>query len=875
MAQFLFEKIQSAIEVFDAREDIPTYLTKGLAANIELRDYQKQALENFLIYVGGKLSKNKQIWTLFHMATGSGKTVIMACLILYYYKQGYRNFLFFVRNINIIDKTIENFTKSNSSKYLFANPLEIDGRQISINMVDNFQKTNTDSINICFTSNAGLQNALGLFPRENALSISDFEDNKIVMIADESHHLNADTKNGVVEFEDEEDRSWEGTVMRAFHANKDNVLLEFTATCDIKNPFVQSKYQNVIVFDYPLSKFREDKYSKDIISLPSTDDMMERAFIALLISEYRYKLFQKHQYNIKPIVMFKSKSINESKKFYDEYLSFINKDFSEKTLFKIKDNNKGVEIIERAFKFFDDEKIPIQNIIDSIRLNFSEEHCKLLDSSRNKITAKDAVLLNSLEEPTNPFRLVFVVDMLNEGWDVLNLFDIVRLYNERQGAHGKSEKVSKYTISEAQLIGRGARYFPFKFEEWQEPNKRKYDNEIDNPLRLCEMLIYHCTTDSKYINEIRTALREIGLVAPTETIKIELTLKDSFKDEKFYKNGYVFVNSRIVKSRKNVNELPDKLKSIPIEHSIISKVSSWVELFGTGSIISEKRVPHIYRVNELPLNVLFKGIRQFPSLNFDKIVMKFPNIKSMKEFLTSGAYLGNMKIKFIIPENYSLSNEDFYNAYLKLLNEVAVFVSKIETQYEGTEVFKEELLRNYIKDTTLYKELRTTPNGAEGFSQNDPSVPPKNRMDLSGESWYVFNDNYGTSEEKSFVKYFSSIVTELKKKYQKVFLIRNEQKIGIYSFASGERFEPDYLLYLGTGEPRKGTTFYQIFVEPKGDHLLLQDEWKEKLLLEIVSKKLEYEIFLDSTKYKIWGLPFYNENSKLTEFDEEVRKLLE
>jgi type III restriction enzyme len=808
------------------------------------------------------------------MATGSGKTVIMASLILYYYKQGYRNFLFFVRNINIIDKTIENFTKPLSSKYLFSNPIEIDGKQITINKVENFQRTDADSINICFTSNAGLQNALGLLPRENALSMTDFEDNKIVMIADESHHLNANTKNGTIEFEDEEDSSWEGTVMKAFHANKDNVLLEFTATCDIKNPFVQSKYQNVIVFDYPLSKFREDKYSKDIMSLPSTDDMMERAFIALLISEYRYKLFQKYKYNIKPVVMFKSKSINESRKFYDNYLSFIREDFSESTLIRIRENNKGVEIIERAFRFFDDEKILIQNIVNSIKLNFSEEHCKLLDSSRNKITAEDAVLLNSLEEPSNPYRLIFVVDMLNEGWDVLNLFDIVRLYNERQGAHGKSEKVSKYTISEAQLIGRGARYFPFKIEEWQEINKRKYDNEINNPLRLCEMLIYHCTTDSKYINEIRTALREIGLVAPTEPKKIELILKDSFKAEKFYKNGYVFVNNRKIKSRSNVNELPDKLRSMPIEHSIISKASSWIELFGTGDFVSEKRTSHTYAVKELPFNVLFKGIRQFPSLQFNKIITKFPNIHSIKEFLSKDSYLGNMKIKFIYPENYSLSNNDFLNGYLKLLNEVSVFISKIEIQYEGTETFKEDWLKHYIKDTVIFKELPTVPNGGEGFSQNDSSVPAKNRLDLSNELWYAFNDNYGTSEEKSFVKYFSSIVDELSKKYNKVFLIRNEQKIGIYSFISGERFEPDYLLYLGTGEPGRGTIFYQIFAEPKGDHLLLQDEWKEKLLLEIASKNLEYEIFLDSTKYKIWGLPFYNENNKLTEFDKEMRKLL-
>ena len=39
------------------------------------------------------------------------------------------------------------------------------------------------------------QSALNFYPSENGLSKSDFEDNKIVMIADESHHLNAEGPN--------------------------------------------------------------------------------------------------------------------------------------------------------------------------------------------------------------------------------------------------------------------------------------------------------------------------------------------------------------------------------------------------------------------------------------------------------------------------------------------------------------------------------------------------------------------------------------------------------------------------------------------------------------------------------------------------------
>ena len=65
----------------------------------------KEAIEYTILYLTSNLSKNKQTHILYHMATGSGKTVIMAMDILYYYNLGYRNFLFFTNQTNIVSKT--------------------------------------------------------------------------------------------------------------------------------------------------------------------------------------------------------------------------------------------------------------------------------------------------------------------------------------------------------------------------------------------------------------------------------------------------------------------------------------------------------------------------------------------------------------------------------------------------------------------------------------------------------------------------------------------------------------------------------------------------------------------------------------------------
>src|SRR5207253_8465117 len=129
------------------------------------------------------------------MATGSGKTLMMAGLILYLYQQGYRNFLFFVNSTNIIKKTKDNFLNDTSIKYLFNNPLSWDDKKITLREVDNFQTTDHDNINICFETIQGLHSRLNT-PRENSLTYEDFQDQKIVLISDEAHHINVETKSG-------------------------------------------------------------------------------------------------------------------------------------------------------------------------------------------------------------------------------------------------------------------------------------------------------------------------------------------------------------------------------------------------------------------------------------------------------------------------------------------------------------------------------------------------------------------------------------------------------------------------------------------------------------------------------------------------------
>jgi len=87
-----------------------------------------------------------------------------------------------------------------------------------INKVDNFDVTNSNEINILFTTIQGLHSYMNT-PRENTLTYEDFEDKRIVIISDEAHHINAWTKNKLSSEESTAKTTWEYTVRKIFDTN--------------------------------------------------------------------------------------------------------------------------------------------------------------------------------------------------------------------------------------------------------------------------------------------------------------------------------------------------------------------------------------------------------------------------------------------------------------------------------------------------------------------------------------------------------------------------------------------------------------------------------------------------------------------------------
>lgn len=795
----------------------------------------------------------------------------MSAAILYLYNKGYRNFLFFVNSTNIIEKTKENFLNSASMKYLFNESIAINENRISIKEVSNFQSTLPDDINIVFSTIQGLHFSLNT-PREGGLTYDDFENTKIVLISDEAHHINADTKKGASSDQNEilEIFSWESTVERIFKSNPHNTLLEFTATVDFQDELLAEKYKSKLIFDYPLKEFRKDGYSKEVKVLQADLPQFERALQAVLLSQYRQKLFELNKKQVKPVLLFKSRKIEDSKKFFDEFTDRI-KSLTVNELEDLK-RRTSEPTLRKMFCFFEDNNISLENLIIELKEDFSVD--KLISVNSKEDSDQKQIIVNTLEEPHNPFRVIFAVDKLNEGWDVLNLFDIVRLYDTRDA---KANKVGKTTMSEAQLIGRGARYCPFQLTDSQPKTQRKYDSDIENPMRVCEELYYHSAHNPKYIQELSQALKEIGIVANT-TVQKSISLKESFKSKNLFKAGHIFLNSRIKYNREDIEGLESTLINQRHKIELTTGYSRSSTLFDNYSepVTGADKKSKDYDLIEFGSAIILKAIQKIDFYKFDNLQKYLPKLNSISEFISSSKYIGKIKLEVtgLSTEIDDLSANQKLDIAIAVLNKISAIISSDKIEYKGTKEFFPQMIKSVFTDKVLNFSLNEGEDRQFSKSMNDLlEATNAYHLDLSVRDWYVFNDCFGTSEEKLLIKYIDKKYDDLKKKYSDVYLIRNERHFQLYNFDDGRPLEPDFVLYL-VGKEVVDTIHYQVFLEPKGGHLLKADEWKEKFLMDI-HKNFKIEQLFENKKYVAWGLPFFNNEYRMTEFDQAFDELVD
>lgn len=418
------------------------------------------------------------------------------------------------------------------------------------------------------------------------------------------------------------------------------------------------------------------------------------------------------------------------------------------------------------------------------------------------------------------------------GWDVLNLFDIVRL--------GIGNKTSRVTTQEAQLIGRGARYFPFG--DVENRYTRKFDNDLTNPLSVIEQLSYHTTNDAPYIENLNKSMIENGLFVELEEKRITLKPTKKAKDITSKYNIYYITNKRY---KKDFYSLFDSFEKTSVEHKLRSIN---IPLFSNDIINSDifkeesskdTNFKRSMRLKECIDFLIFQKAFNKTGLKFSEILTKF-GVKSRAEFYE---YLSNLDFLFDKEQKFNIQNNLSICEYI-LSNLQKIMLEK-QDEYEVSDFNIEKLDKKAFEDRVIVKQ----------------------KLDIRDAREWMYYDKYShdSNLEIEFVEFIESEKTQIDAMFKEWIIFRNDgfREFKIFDNRKdgdtyGLGFEPDFVFFgIKKDEADKGNLTAEYIFEPKGGHLSGDgkgiDSWKERLL-EFLSGNYSK----DNSNLTVIGFPFFN-----------------
>lgn len=352
----------------------------------------------------------------FALATGVGKTRLMGAFVAYLYlEKGIRNFFVLAPNLTIYNKLIDDFSNTNSPKYVFRGIGEFVHNRPRIITGDNYNTVSQSAlfesevhINVFNISKINAETKGGRLPRIKRLSeflgysyfnyLSKLND--LVLLMDESHHYRADRGMEVI--------------------NELNPILglELTATPQVERSGGAIKFKNV-VYEYSLAKAIRDGFVKE----PAVATR---------------KNFDPRRYKDEDLDRIKLEDgirIHEDSKVALDIYSRDSKTELVKpfVLVVAKDTDHAGKLMKliTSPSFFDGY--------------YADKVMEIHSNQRGSEKDENIAQLISLEKPSNKIEIVIHVNMLKEGWDVTNLYTIIPL-----------RTATSLTLRE-QTIGRGLR----------------------------------------------------------------------------------------------------------------------------------------------------------------------------------------------------------------------------------------------------------------------------------------------------------------------------------------------------------------------------------------------------------------------------------
>lgn len=368
-------------------------LLEAISSDFDLRAPNKEALRKLVFTLDGDYAP--QVQQVLNLATGVGKTYLMAAFVEYLRRQGVGNVVIVTPGKTVQTKTVQNFSPG-SPRFIAGSPVPPEvvtpqdysawiartngaamlsfGREVPmLAFIFNIQQLIAPKEAEGNTLGA-TQDSIRRKPRrfdENAGVLFDYLKglDDLVVIADESHLY--------------------GSSAVAFNA----ALCELDPAASIGLTASVDKKSDHVIYDYPLYRAIQDKFVKAPV-------------LAFRKGGYGTDTASEEQQLRDALRLRENKQA-----YYDSYVANQNRNRLNAVLFVVcSDVGHATQVTEllRAPEFFGK---------DSAVLQVDSKH-------ENDVTQK---LLEQLDQPDSPVLAVVSVNKLKEGWDVRNIAVVVTL----------------------------------------------------------------------------------------------------------------------------------------------------------------------------------------------------------------------------------------------------------------------------------------------------------------------------------------------------------------------------------------------------------------------------------------------------------------
>lgn len=249
-----------------------------------------------------------------------------------------------------------------------------------------------------------------------------------------------------------------------------------------------------------------------------------------------------------------------------------------------------------------------------------------------------------------------------------------------------------------------------------------------------------------------------------------IRLKSGFLQSDTWQNGFVLVN-RTEKRTRTTDEERESTFDKVLKVSSYALRSRGLTDREQNTILADIQVGELSIVRDFSRHILYKALVRAENgfFRFGHLREHLPDIESIDEFIDS--YLSRYSVTYQYERGKDIGHLDPYEKLQLLvgviLPEIRKVIDRSLPKVVGSTVFRPVALSQIFEpeknlhfisfpiQDSLTSEVVYTNVDEKSKPQSDHDNPAL-ALDISKRDWYAYDESYGTSEEKKFVKFIDS-----------------------------------------------------------------------------------------------------------------------